>query len=167
MPKVCEFVVYGIAQPKGSTRPWIKVLRDKETGERKTIVRTTSANLKLKPWEDDIRAAIQNAAPGIFFEKDAAVSLRIVFWMPRPKSLVKRILHHLTAPDLSKLVRGAEDALTGKLWADDSQVVHVNAWKLYTTEQPRAEYRIVEIDQPITAHVIEQIEADQNFSLPW
>jgi Holliday junction resolvase RusA-like endonuclease len=162
-----EFTVWGVAQPKGSTKPWARAWRDKETGKMRVAAVVTSSNAKLKPWENDIRAAIQNAAPEVFFDADTAVSLRIIFWMPRPKSLLKRIFHHLKAPDLSKLCRGAEDALTGKLWADDSQVVHINAWKLYTTDQPRAEYRIQAIDHPITSEVMQQIEDVENPTLPW
>lgn len=142
MRRVVEFVVVGIPQPKGSTRPWVRTVRDKETGLPKTITTVTSTNTKLKPWENDIRAAIQNAAPGVFF--DGPVAVRLEFHMPRPQSAPKRVVLPTVAPDLDKLIRGALDALTGKLWRDDSQVVHVAAWKVYAAVQPKAVYKVVD-----------------------
>jgi crossover junction endodeoxyribonuclease RusA len=164
--RVVEFTVFGVAQPKGSTKAWTRIVHDKVTGRPKPLASITSSNDKLKPWEHDIRAAIQNAAPGVFFDAKHAVGVRLLFVMPRPTSLAKRILHHLTAPDLDKLIRGSLDALKGKIWADDSQVVHVNAWKVYGL-QPRAEYRITDIDEPITPDLMERVEQEENLTLPW
>ena len=40
----------------------------------------------------------------------------------------------LVYPDLDKLVRGVLDALTGRVWVDDSQVVEIRASKVYADE---------------------------------
>jgi Holliday junction resolvase RusA-like endonuclease len=66
---------------------------------------------------------------------DGAVSLRVVFYMPRPKSLSKHATQHIKKPDCSKLVRAVEDALTNVVWSDDSQVTRIIADKVYATER--------------------------------
>jgi len=60
---------------------------------------------------------------------DKAIQLDLVFSMKKPKS-VKRDMPTV-APDLDKLVRSVLDALTGVAYEDDSQVVVVNASKVY------------------------------------
>jgi hypothetical protein len=96
-PRVVEFVVYGVAQSKGSTKAHV-VWKRREDGTRYPVTITTSSNDKLKPWENDIRAAIQNVAPGVFFE--GPVSVRLEFHMPRPVSAPKRVVLPTKAPDL-------------------------------------------------------------------
>ena len=46
----------------------------------------------------------------------------------------KRVTEVTTKPDVDKLARAALDALTGVLWADDSQVVSLHAQKEYAGE---------------------------------
>ncbi len=76
---------------------------------------------------------------------DAAVHLELQFRMPRPKShyrtgrnahLLKSSapLHHAVKPDLTKLVRSTEDALTGIIWRDDAQVISGSYSKTYADE---------------------------------
>lgn len=101
-----------------------------------------------------VRSAAQQQCAGTFFE--GAVRLAIVFFLPRPKSMPARIKHHLTRPDLSKLVRGVEDALTGILWSDDSRIVDVIARKAYAVTQPHA---LIVVDY---AELIEEIAVDQD-----
>jgi crossover junction endodeoxyribonuclease RusA len=59
------------------------------------------------------------------------VRLLVAFYLPRPKSLPKKVLHHVKKPDLDKLVRSVKDGLTRVAWKDDSQVVDVKAIKRY------------------------------------
>jgi Holliday junction resolvase RusA-like endonuclease len=141
--KTVEFTVIGIPQSKGSTKPFARHWRDRETGKLKVAAVVTSSNAKLKPWEEDIRAALQLHAKGVFF--DGPVSVRLEFHMPRPQSAPKRVVLPTVAPDIDKLARGAMDALTGKLWKDDSQVVALVAVKQYAIDQPKAVYRVAEI----------------------
>ena len=48
----------------------------------------------------------------------------MVFSLPRPKSAPKAVKHQARKPDLSKLVRATEDALTDAgVWEDDARVV--------------------------------------------
>ena len=91
----------------------------------------------VKPWRQDVRAAAEawiSTRPGLY-PMDGALSVDMVFSMPRPKG------HYGTGrnagvlkasapsypqgmPDLSKLIRSTEDALTSAgLWEDDARVV--------------------------------------------
>lgn len=70
------------------------------------------------------------------------VYLLLNFYMPRPKnhygtgknsSILKDTapVLHTKKPDLTKLIRACEDALTGILWNDDSQIYCQEAYKIY------------------------------------
>jgi Holliday junction resolvase RusA-like endonuclease len=73
----------------------------------------------LKPWRDTITAAAFGAGPCL----DGPLAVKMVFTVPRPKSAPKRLHTPSTTPDLSKLARGCEDAITAAgLWADDARV---------------------------------------------
>jgi Holliday junction resolvase RusA-like endonuclease len=61
----------------------------------------------------------------------AGVRLTVAFYLPRPKSLPRRVTAHVKAPDLDKLVRSVGDALTRVVFADDAQVVDLVAMKRY------------------------------------
>lgn len=88
-----------------------------------------------KPWRnlvaDNARIAMTREK-FTQFDKDVPVSVRITFFMSRPKT-VKR--HMPTVPpDIDKLCRAILDALTdARVWVDDSQVVDLGATKIYTS----------------------------------
>lgn len=144
-PRRVTFTVYGIPKPKGSARGFVVM----KAGKARAIV--TSDNKSLKSWEHSVRDAAQHAVGEHFFT--AAVRLEIHFWFPRPKSVsVKKRPHFTTKPDLSKLVRGAEDALNGVLFKDDSQVVVIAASKRYVDDGPAgAAITVEEITGPVWA----------------
>ena len=54
------------------------------------------------------------------------------FTMPRPRRPTHQ--HPVGRPDVTKLVRAAEDALTGVCWVDDAQIVSQNATKWYADD---------------------------------
>jgi crossover junction endodeoxyribonuclease RusA len=131
------FKVIGAAQPKGSTKSFGYIPKNPATGapifgrNGKPMIRTatTSANPKVKGWQQLVaEQAQQVAADGLFV---GPVAMGVVFHLPRPQSLPKRILHHTKKPDLDKLVRATKDALKGVLYTDDSQVVRLLARKQY------------------------------------
>lgn len=88
-----------------------------------------------KPWRnlvsDNARIAMTREK-FTQFDKYVPVSVRITFFMPRPKT-VKR--HMPTVPpDIDKLCRAILDALTDAgVWVDDSQVVDLGATKIYAS----------------------------------
>jgi len=125
------FTVLGIAAPKGSAKGFPIRRKDGTVG-----VVVTSDNRNVKGWETMVRSAAQQQCGGVFFE--GPVQIAIVFWLPRPASLPRRVTHHLKKPDLDKLGRAVKDALKGILWHDDSQVIGLVARKGYAVDQPRA-----------------------------
>ncbi len=92
-----------------------------------------------KPWMESVKwAAIQGGYDGrVLVEKPIHLTLEFVFL--RPKSHLKKNGEltksaremHTTKPDLTKLTRAVEDALTGLIWRDDSQVVKQTTQKSY------------------------------------
>lgn len=121
--------VYGIAQPSGS----------KQAGVTKTGRRfCRDANPAASAWKRHVAMAAGAAIQGqaLF---DGPVFLVLTFYRSRPKGHFngKGALRATAppfptaAPDTTKLVRGAEDALKGIAFRDDAQVVDLHARKLY------------------------------------
>lgn len=93
----------------------------------------------VKPWREDVRqAALLVADDGPL---DGPLAVRMVFTVAKPKSAPKtRRTWPASMPDLSKLVRSTEDALTSAgLWRDDARVVEYDRLaKVYPGEDPEA-----------------------------
>ncbi len=129
--------VVGTPAPQGSKKGFY----NKSLGR----VQMTESSKKVKPWRQDVRQAALDALGGpdhisIFL---GPVELAITFFMQRPKA------HYGTGrnagvlkttapsyvdkmPDLSKLVRATEDALTeARVWGDDAQVARLVVEKRY------------------------------------
>lgn len=127
------FTAWGVAAPKGSAKGF--VVRSKATGKARAVV--THDNPRTKGWQQTISDAAAHALDAVpmgaepFHGGDAPVRLLVVFYLPRPKSLGRRVTHHTKKPDLDKLVRSVLDGLTGVLFNDDSQVVDLQARKRY------------------------------------
>lgn len=135
-----EFEVVGIAQPQGSSKSFGFHLKDHagtpiigRTGEPLIRTITTSDNPNLKAWRNLVASAAQRAIAAIdsFTLFTGAVALDVVFNLPRPQSLPKKVTAHLKKPDASKLLRSTEDALSGVLWRDDSQLTEIRVRKRY------------------------------------
>lgn len=121
-----EFLVYGIASGMGSKRAFTP------KGWKHPVL--TDSNRNLKSWQalvaDGASRAIL-AQPPTWTIFGGPVRLTIAFYLPRPKSLPKRVTAHTKAPDCSKLVRSTEDALSGIVYRDDAQIVELVAGKFY------------------------------------
>lgn len=137
LDNVITFTVFGIPQTKGSTRMW------KAPNMKFPVI--TNMNKKNKPWAQTVSAmAQQHRMEGCPFV--GPIHLRLIFRMPIPQSIPKRIPSFMTKrPDLDKMVRSVKDALTGVLYKDDSQVVCVEAHKIYGPE-PGVIVRVEQID---------------------
>lgn len=140
-----RFTVPGVPAPQGSMRALIP------RGARFPVV--ISDNRNLKPWRQSVAFAAVEACPDRQLWQ-GPVSIGVVFYLPRPKSLPKRIVYPTKKPDCDKLVRGIFDALTGILWRDDSQVVEMAARKLYG-DPPRAEITVQELPTALSAALSE------------
>lgn len=136
------FVVYGTPAAAGSKRAFAH----RHTGR----VVVTDASARARPWKAQVADAAAHAMDGQDL-LDGPLLLEVTFWMPRPKG-------HLGArgnvrpsapaapavkPDLLKLARAVEDALTGVAYRDDAQIVTEILQKAYTTGSARCDVRIV------------------------
>lgn len=132
-----RFFVPGIPKTAGSKRAFI----NPKTG--RPII--TDDNRKGKDW----RASVQHFAREGMQGRDpmtGALEVHFEFVMPRPKGHygkgrhAGRLLdsaprHPETRPDVLKMSRAVEDALTGIAWRDDAQIVEERLVKIYG-EQP-------------------------------
>ncbi len=120
MAQPLTITVYGLPAPQGSKR---------HVGNGVMI----ESSKNVKPW----RLAVKHAAldqtdhlAGAFFT--GAVAVEMIFTMPKPKSTPKGRFWPDRKPDLSKLVRSTEDALTDAgVWEDDARVINCVASKTF------------------------------------
>jgi len=115
LPWVMTIKVYGIPGPQGSKR-FMGV-----KGGRGVMVESSK---KVKPWREDVKAAAE-IVRGLRAPLDCPLRLHMVFTLPKPSSAPKRRqTWPMRTPDLSKLARSTEDALTAAgVWKDDARVV--------------------------------------------
>jgi Holliday junction resolvase RusA-like endonuclease len=106
----------------------------------------------------DWRVSVIDAAKTAYAERGRLVCpvvLEVTFYFARPKShygkrglLPSAPAHHTQKPDLSKIIRGLEDAMTdAAIWRDDSTVVEIRARKEWA-EWSGAQVTVLAIDPP-------------------
>lgn len=135
-----RFFVDGRPQTAGS-KVALPIVKD---GKRVATRIHESGNRELKrSWRQDIQAAASGAMESSGWVKShEAVTLSLTFHRLRPAGHYgsgrnERTLkpsapvHPTTKPDALKLARAAEDAMTGVVWADDSQVVDGRQAKVF------------------------------------
>lgn len=124
--------VHGLPAPQGSKR---------HVG-RGVMVESSK---KVKPWRQDVKHAALTIVEALddWTVLDGPLAVAMTFTFDRPKGHYRtgRNAHLLRdsaptrpagMPDLSKLVRSTEDALTGVVWKDDARVVeYVRLGKWY------------------------------------
>jgi Holliday junction resolvase RusA-like endonuclease len=131
---ILTFHVSGIPAPGGSKtampiyrRDGSLVIKQTPTGKQRPVFNMVDAadsggRKGHRQWKDAVgwhgKAAMKRRGEAPL---RGPLKLSIVFVMPRPKSVTRQ--HHTIKPDLTKLLRSTEDALTGIVWADDSQIV--------------------------------------------
>jgi Holliday junction resolvase RusA-like endonuclease len=91
---------------------------------------------RVKPWRESVVWAAREAGGRVA----GPVSVTMAFTLPKPKSAPKgRKTWPDRKPDLSKLVRSTEDALTDAgVWEDDARVIQCVATKMYPGEGANA-----------------------------
>lgn len=110
---------------------------------------------RQKPWASLISTvAMEHAATMPMFPEGVPVSIKMTFFMPRPKKHFgtgkKATILRANAPywhtsktgDTDKLVRCVLDALTGIAWADDCQVAHMGSVSKIYGDTPGVEIGI-------------------------
>ncbi len=137
---ILKFFVAGEAKPQGSTRAFMVG----HGTRRRPII--TSDNTGLKAWRHRIATEAQRAVDSgdqgltaraieqIAVLYSGPVRVTAVFVLPRPKSLPKRVQHHIKKPDLDKLGRALLDGITNIVIHDDSLVVRLELAKCYAAD---------------------------------
>lgn len=140
-----RIVVYGLPAPQGSKR-FLGV-----RGGKGILVESSK---RVKPWRELVWAAAVAARQGPPI--DAPIMCRMIFTLPKPASAPKRRqTWPCKTPDLSKLIRSTEDALTNAgVWKDDARVVECVAAKRYPGEGEGA------LDAPGVVIEIEAIQGE-------
>jgi Holliday junction resolvase RusA-like endonuclease len=146
------FTVPGLPQPAGSKRAFAH----RTTGR----IVVTDANKNARSWKTDVAgvaAAAMRGAPLL----EGPLELAVIFHVPRPKGhygtgrnagavRAAAPTHPTVKPDVTKLLRAVEDAMTGIVWRDDAQVVVQRAEKRYG-EPARAVIAVAPILPPLLA----------------
>ena len=118
--RVISFQVHGLPIPQGSSRAWII--------NGKPVITSTAKGLAT--WRRLVADVAQRFAPEEPWVGPVGITLH--FGIPKPKSAPKkRRVWPDKRPDLDKLTRAVLDALTYVVFADDSQVVEIEATKDY------------------------------------
>jgi len=123
---VIHFTVPGIAAPQGSKKAFCT------KGGRIALVESSP---NVKPYRASVASAAYAAGAKVLH---GPIFITVVFQFVRPKShytakgaLRDAAPRHVGKPDIDKLCRAVLDALTGIAYQDDSQVVALDASKVY------------------------------------
>lgn len=142
-----SFTVHGKPAPAGSKRGFYNA-------KAKRVI-VTDDSKGSRPWKAQVSDAAAQAMNGREL-LDGPLLLELTFWMPRPKGHIGRRGNVLPSaphapavkPDLLKLARAVEDALSGVCYRDDAQIVAETLQKAYTAGGARVEVRIVPVQYP-------------------
>lgn len=154
-----RFFVYGIPAPGGSKQAFVPLhpkTREPYRGKGGRIIVNVvdDAGKRNKAWKQEVaKAAFIAMRAADSLPLTGAVEVELFFQMPRPKSHFSsdgiRLkphapLRHVTRPDCLKLARSTEDAMTGKCYADDGQIVRETIEKAFS-DQPGCHVVIREV----------------------
>jgi Holliday junction resolvase RusA-like endonuclease len=126
---VIQIAVIGIPRPGGGKIGGF----NRNTG--KGFVRPDNPNTAI--WRSDVQGAALRRYSGPLLI--GPISMIYEFRFPRPKHHYKANGDlkpnapslHINKPDMTKIIRSTEDALTGIVWKDDSQVCKRSELKRY------------------------------------
>jgi len=127
-----QITVYGWPAPQGSKK-FVGI-----HGGKGIMIESSKA---VKPWRDAVmNAALDRRLAMDSGPLDGPLSVEMVFTLRKPASAPKkRRSYPDKKPDLSKLVRSTEDALTNAhIWEDDARVVSCLSRKVFPGEDPDA-----------------------------
>jgi len=113
--------------------------------QRPIVVVTDSKKGQLRAHEHEVRqiATREMDKLGLPCAQEQPFELLLVYYLPRPNGDYNAAgelkpgarIEPWTKPDLSKLTRATEDALTGMVWDDDSRIVRTVTEKRYATRE--------------------------------
>ena len=156
MPDRISFTVLGKPQPQGSMKGF--VLPGKDGKKPRAIL--TSDNTKMKPYRQQVGwAALDARAKAghttLFAEKQVAVGVEFRFYFEKPPSITKKRQYISVKPDIDKICRSTIDAMTGIMFADDAQIIHLDASKYYGLPE-RAEITVTNLEGGVTPRMFDE-----------
>lgn len=130
-----SFNAFGLPAPGGSK----KAFRHRYSNK---IVVVDAGGKRTKAWRAIVAAAAREAMADLHLI-EPPLMLCIEFRMPRPKSHLDRDGRlragapwvPIVAPDLTKLLRSTEDAMTGIVYRDDALIVEQHIHKAYALDE--------------------------------
>jgi Holliday junction resolvase RusA-like endonuclease len=133
LERTLTFFVPGVPAPGGSKKTFIP-----KGGSRPVVV--DAGGKRNKDWRATVVKFAYDATIDYreyrMFEGPILVSLKFI--MPRPKAhygkkglKITAPLYHTSRPDVIKLARSTEDAMTGIVWRDDAQIAVEHLEKVY------------------------------------
>lgn len=141
MKRTYDFTVYGLPKPKGRPRMTRSghIYTPAQTKKYETLIKKEFLK-HTKAYKDGF-TPIENA-----------VSIRLAFFFPIPKSYTKKKRLEIEmsdyiytkTPDIDNLMKSVLDGLNKVAFVDDKQVWSLSARKYYTTKEPRVEIHIKE-----------------------
>jgi Holliday junction resolvase RusA-like endonuclease len=143
---IVDFRVAGIPKPAGSKRAFVS--------KKGKLIVTDDSGQVGKDWRGDVKSAALKAYDGE--PVSGPLVLFLEFYFPRPKGHYgsgknENVIRDLAPkyptvkPDLTKITRSVEDALTGIVWNDDAMIVIQDLRKYYCDEnnpQPGVRVRV-------------------------
>jgi len=150
-----QFVIPGRPQQRGSKRAFPIKKKDGRIG-----VAVADMNARSTDWMHWAKLCVMQKYYGLPI--DGPIGIRLEFFFARPKSHYRSgkysdcikdsaPLYHVYKPDLAKLIRCAEDAMTGILWKDDCQVCQYleGTGKYWTPHDEKTIITVAKLDQKI------------------
>lgn len=122
--RTVRFKVLGSPAPQGSKRPM-------GVGSKTGKVKMIEASAAVKPWRADVKNAAEKAMEvdgGPLMTGPVILGMQFHYARSRSHFTTKGSLSkgqpyfHVQSPDLSKLIRSTEDALTKVVYVDDRQI---------------------------------------------
>lgn len=158
MDSELKFFVPGIPAPGGSKTGFYN--------KKLNRVLMSPASKNTKPWMQAVAGTVRSLYDGA--PLTGPLRLHMQFRMLRPKGhygsgknagvVKERYVPALPTvkPDLTKLVRATEDALTGILWIDDTQVVAGVYSKIYVERDPGVRIEVSEVSYVTPFPILER-----------
>lgn len=146
-PWAVRFTCYGKPEPAGSKQSYVPLDKAGNPFRRPgggIVVQTVDANRHAKEWKRLVSVAAKSAYHGPPLDGPLLVALLFVLERPqghlgtgRNAGIVKASApeFHVVKPDVLKLARAVEDAMTGIVYVDDSQIVQESLTKEYGEQQ--------------------------------
>lgn len=152
-----RFEVIGTPQQRGSKIPVGKKGGGIHLVNGRPILK--DSNAKSRAWMDAVAFAAHEAWGRQLLNEPLTIGCEFYFRRPKVHYRTGRNahllsdnapVHHAKSPDIAKLMRCLEDALTGVVWTDDKLVVGYTepTQRYWTTEAEKAVVRIYTFADP-------------------